>query len=113
MFQGLPSQSSYSYAVSLASVFLIAIAVEWLSHARLIKIGTNNVLAGLQQTAIYAIRVTLAFLVMLAVMSFDTGVLLAAVAGYSIGFLIFGSQVFRKPNIEPYQDSIDLPPLNC
>ena len=40
--------------------------------------------------------------------------LLAAVAGFSVGFLIFGSQDFRNNfKIEPYQDLSDLPPPNC
>ncbi|EEF36401.1 copper transporter, putative [Ricinus communis] len=80
---------------------------------RLMKLGINNVVAVLQKTAMYAIRVALAFLVMLAVMSFDISVLIAALAGYSIGFLIFGSQVSGQPNIEPHKDSTDRHLLNC
>ncbi|EEF43764.1 copper transporter, putative [Ricinus communis] len=80
---------------------------------RLMKLGVNIVVAGLQKTAMCAITVALAFLVILAVISFDISVLLAALAGYSIGFLIFGSQVFRQPNIEPHQDSTDRHLLNC
>ncbi|KAJ0091702.1 hypothetical protein Patl1_14570 [Pistacia atlantica] len=67
-----------------------------------LKLSTSSVVtAGLLQTLMYAIRVALAYLLMLAVMSFNIGVLVAAVGGYSVGFLVFGSQVFRKFRIEP------------
>ena len=81
---------------------------------KLIKSGINNVASGILRTLMYAFRFGLAYLAMLPVMSFNIGVLLAAVAGYSAGFFIFGSQVFRNNfKIEPYQDLSDLPPPNC
>ncbi|KAJ0021498.1 copper transporter 1-like [Pistacia vera] len=109
------SQSfNVSYILALISVFSISLLVEWLSHARLIKsITSNDVIAGLLQTFMFAIRILLAYLLMLAVMSFDTGILIAAVAGYSVGFLIFASQVSRKFNVENCEDLSDLPPLVC
>lgn len=113
IFPDWPGQSIYGYILVLLVVFLASIAVEWLSHARFIKSSTNNVTAGLQQTLMYGFRTALAFLVMLAVMSFNVGVLLAAVSGYSVGFLIFGSRVFKLSKSEPYQELSDLPPLNC
>lgn len=62
----------------------------------------------------YAARVGLAYLVMLAVMSFDVGVLLAAIAGCSVGFLVFGSRVFMRSKVVPSNmDHTDLPPLKC
>ncbi|CAK9326990.1 unnamed protein product [Citrullus colocynthis] len=115
LFAGWPCQSFFSYAVALIFVFLLAFTVEWLSHTKLTTSATGNVAAGLVQTILYSIRVGLAFIVMLAVMSYNVGVLLAAVAGYSIGFLVYGSRVFGPSKIDPNLNlgSPDLPPLNC
>ncbi|KAL6275752.1 hypothetical protein ACE6H2_019353 [Prunus campanulata] len=117
MFSGWPGQSLESYMLALVSVFLLSLVVEWLSHTKLIDGSTadNYVSDGLKQTLMYAIRVGLAYLVMLAVMSFNVGVLLAAISGYSVGFLIFGSKVFmRSKKIVPNMaQTDDLTPINC
>ncbi|ESR49908.1 hypothetical protein CICLE_v10033440mg, partial [Citrus x clementina] len=63
-----------------------------------------HVAAGLIQTLLLAIKVGLAFLVMLAIMSFNGGVFLVAVAGHTFGFFIFGSRVFNKSH--PLQKSL-------
>lgn len=125
--------------IDLGSVFLMSMLVEWLSHTRFVvdhpesndDNNNKNVVAGLIQTGLYGIRITLAYLVMLQVMlSFDdVWILIVAVAGYSLGFLIFGSRVvgddddgnnkhkherglllfYQKKPTHP----TDLPPLNC
>ncbi|KAK0604365.1 hypothetical protein LWI29_014939 [Acer saccharum] len=92
----------------------LAILVEWLSGTHLIREGTNNVAAGMIQTVMHAIRVGLAYMVMLAVMSFNAGVFLAALAGHTLGFFLFGSRVFKKKAGSPsYQKTSDLPPMSC
>lgn len=115
IFSGWPGENLGSYMLALIAVFLLSLVVEWLSHARLIEPSSdNNVGDGLRQTLMYATRVGLAYLVMLAVMSFDVGVLLAAIAGCSIGFLVFGSRVFMRSKVVPSNmDQTDLPPLKC
>ncbi|GMY10985.1 copper transporter 1-like [Fagus crenata] len=67
----------------------------WLSYFHLIKPGPKHVWVGLVQTILHALKVGLAFMVMLAVMSFNVGLFLVAVAGHSVGFLLFRSRVFK------------------
>ncbi|KAF9675411.1 hypothetical protein SADUNF_Sadunf09G0029600 [Salix dunnii] len=114
LFSGWPGSSDkrpYMYFVALLFVFVLSILVEWLSHCRLIKPGSNHVAAGLVQTLLHALRVGLAYLVMLAIMSFNGGVFLVAVAGHALGFLFFGSRVFKRTQ-NPAKTS-DLPPASC
>ncbi|KAL2486428.1 Copper transporter 6 [Abeliophyllum distichum] len=70
---------------------------------------------GLLQTLMYAIRIALAYIVMLAVMSFNGGVFLVAVAGHTVGFFVFGSRVFKKqsPPPEVLGKTSDLPRMSC
>jgi copper transporter 1 len=70
-------------------IFVLAVMVEWLSHCRLVKPGSNNVAAGLIQALMHAVSVGLAYMVMLAVMSFNGGVSIVAVAGHLVGFFFF------------------------
>ncbi|KAK3409909.1 hypothetical protein EUGRSUZ_J01974 [Eucalyptus grandis] len=98
---------------SWAFVFWLSLLVEWISHARLVRPGISNVAAGLMRTAMYTVRIVAAYMVMLAVMSFDVSALIAAVAGHAGGFLLFGSWGFRKKlHGMDYQDPSDSPPLN-
>ncbi|CAI9778742.1 unnamed protein product [Fraxinus pennsylvanica] len=115
LFSGWPgNNNSGMYALALVVVFLLAVIVEWLSHCNYIKESSNRIVAGLLQTLMYAIRVGLAYMVMLAVMSFNAGVFLVAIAGHTVGFFIFGSRVFKKPLPQAgYVKASDLPPMSC
>ncbi|XP_031286389.1 copper transporter 1-like [Pistacia vera] len=108
LFSGWPGTSSGMYALALIFVFVLAVLVEWLSHCRLIKPESNHVVAGFIQTSLHTMRVGLAYLVMLAVMSFNGGVFLIAVVGHTLGFLLFGSRLFKKST--PPSKTSDLPP---
>lgn len=111
LFSEWPGTSAGMYALALIFVFVLSVLVEWLSHCRLIKPGSPELAAGLIQTMLHAMRVGLAYMVMLAVMSFNAGVFLVAVAGHTVGFLLFGSRVFKKSDTEKVGS--DLPPTTC
>lgn len=112
LFSGWPGTSTGMYVLALVFVFVLAVLVEWLSHCRLAKPGSSNVAAGLIQAVVHAVRVGLAYMVMLAVMSFNGGVFIVAVAGHLVGFLIFGSRVFKDTEMTPYHKTFELPPTS-
>ncbi|KAK4374086.1 hypothetical protein RND71_004763 [Anisodus tanguticus] len=112
LFSGWPGNNNIGmYIFALFVVFLIAFFVECLSHTNYIKESTNHVAAGLIQTALYGVRIGLAYLVMLAVMSFNGGIFLAAIAGHTLGFLVFGSGIFKKSPLTAYAKASDLPSM--
>ncbi|KAE8691777.1 Copper transporter 6 [Hibiscus syriacus] len=116
LFSGWPGTSTGMYVLALIVVFVLAFTSEFVSNCRLLKPGSDNhVTAGLVQTLLHALRVGLAYLVMLAIMSFNGGVFLAAVSGHLLGFLLFGSQVFNKSSADvPAKTSDHLPPpMSC
>ena len=109
LFSGWPGSDTGMYYVALVFVFALSFTLEWLSHCNMVKDGSNRVGSGLTQTLIHAIRVGLAYMVMLAVMSFNAGVFFVAVAGHALGFFIFGSRAFKKTT---GKDS-DVPAMHC
>lgn len=113
LFSGWPGDSSGMYALALVLVFLLAVSVEWMSHWRLMtEAGPRNVAAGIVQTAVHGIRIGIAYMVMLALMSFNGGVFIVAVVGHSVGYLVFGSRVLKTTKSSPY-DSADHPSMAC
>uniref|UniRef100_A0A6N2L299 Copper transport protein n=1 Tax=Salix viminalis TaxID=40686 RepID=A0A6N2L299_SALVM len=62
LFSGWPGSSTGMYVLALVFIFVLAVLVEWLSHCRLVKPGSNNVAAGLIKTLMHAIRVGLAYI---------------------------------------------------
>ncbi|XP_010520243.1 PREDICTED: copper transporter 3 [Tarenaya hassleriana] len=97
LFDGWPGRDNLGmYWLCLAVIFLLAAASEWLSRCRLLRPGGSPLGGGLAQTAVYTVRTGLSYLVMLAVMSFNGGVFLAAMAGFGLGFFVFGSRAFRS-----------------
>ncbi|CAA6655060.1 unnamed protein product [Spirodela intermedia] len=71
-----------------------------LSCRRLTELGRRSpLLGGFFRTAVHALQTGLAYLVMLALMSYNVGVLMVAIGGSAAGFLLFQSLVFwaRRP----------------
>ncbi|XP_020086008.1 copper transporter 6-like [Ananas comosus] len=85
------------YVASLVFVLALAALAEAFSAAsgRLARPGSGPLAAALL-TLLHAARMGIAYLVMLAVMSFNVGVLIAAIVGHALGFLFARSGIFAK-----------------
>lgn len=88
------------HCIYLLLVFLLSAIVEWLNRCRWLHTAWSSRTDGLRLTTIHATRVALAYLLMLAVMSFDIHVLAAVVLGHAVGFFLFA-----RPGIEQAADA--------
>ncbi|OWM81769.1 copper transporter 4-like [Punica granatum] len=114
LFKGWPGRDKGMYALALVFVFFLALLVECLTYTMFVKHGSNKVAAGLFRTGLYTVRTGMNYMVMLAVISYNGGIFLAAVAGHAVGYLLFGSRVFRRKSTSgssPGKKSANLPPL--
>ncbi|KAI6671048.1 hypothetical protein NL676_005933 [Syzygium grande] len=85
----------------------LSFLVEWILHAKLVRPSINILVSIHMRTMMYAVRIAVAYMVMLAVLSLDVFV------GHVAGFSFFGSQAFRnKSQVMDHQEPSDLPPLN-
>ncbi|OEL33246.1 hypothetical protein BAE44_0005736 [Dichanthelium oligosanthes] len=111
-----PGANGGMYALALVAVFALAFLLEFLGSRRLDSIlpaaaaGTNKrVAAG----AVHALRMGGAYLFMLALMSFNCGVLLVAVAGHAAGFVAFKADLFGDGRAQDGRDTSCLPRRRC
>ena len=103
LFKGWPGSSVGMYILALLFVFFLALIIEALTHYNLTPTKSNRMI----RTMLHTLRVVFSYLVMLAVMSFNFGVLLMAVMGHAIGFFLF--RILKKGA----EKESDMPPMAC
>ncbi|KAI3939139.1 hypothetical protein MKX01_002007 [Papaver californicum] len=100
LFKGWPGHQTGMYVLALIIIFAIAMLVEFLAYMEFVKFGLSRIATRILLTVKHGIRIELHYLVMLAVMTFNVGVLIAAVFGHMLGFFFFGSQTISPVNPE-------------
>ncbi|CAI8612737.1 unnamed protein product [Vicia faba] len=100
LFSGWPNNNLGMYILALLFVFFLAMAAEVLSNQPPIKRGTNPLMGGLIQSCVHFFRIVFIYLLMLAVMSFNVGIFIAAVVGHTLGFFIARSRAIAVANGE-------------
>ncbi|KVH95013.1 copper transporter 2-like [Cynara cardunculus var. scolymus] len=88
LFNDWPNGKLGMYISGLLFVFVLAIAVEFFSVFPTIKTGANPFVSGLTQASVYGLRMALAYIVMLCVMSYNLGVFIFVVVGHAVGFFL-------------------------
>ncbi|XP_075489695.1 copper transporter 4-like [Primulina tabacum] len=96
LFQGWPDNNSGMYALALVSTTALAILIEFLSNLNLVRPGSSRVATVFFQSGIHAIRAGFGYLVILAVVSYNGGVFIAAVLGHAVGHAIFRGRFAKK-----------------
>lgn len=88
LFNDWPKHSLGMYILAFIFVFILAFLCELLSNQPTLKRGTTPLLGGIYKAGFYLFRISFLYMVMLAVMSFNVGIFIAAVFGHTLGFFI-------------------------
>ncbi|CAK8541800.1 unnamed protein product [Lathyrus sativus] len=105
LFTGWPNNNLGMYILAILFVFFLAMAAEVLSNQPPIKRGTNPLIGGLVQSSVHFFRIVFIYLLMLAVMSFNVGIFIAAVVGHTLGFFVARSRAIAVANGEDQRSS--------
>ncbi|KAG9155165.1 hypothetical protein Leryth_011136 [Lithospermum erythrorhizon] len=96
LFPGWPDNNTGMYALSIIFVFTLAILVEFLSNVNVVKPEATKYARILFQMGINGIRAGFHYMVILSVVSYNGGVFISAILGHAVGYVIFGSPIFKK-----------------
>ncbi|KAJ3674565.1 hypothetical protein LUZ60_005181 [Juncus effusus] len=96
LFRDWPGSRTGMYVLALIIVFAFAFMTEWLSHSRLISPNWNKTAAELTRASLHMVRMGLYYLLMLALMSFNGGVVIVSILGHAVAFIIFGRAFFKR-----------------
>ncbi|XP_026428954.1 copper transporter 1-like [Papaver somniferum] len=100
LFKGWSGHQTGMYVLALVIIFALAMLVEFLAYTDFVKFGLTPIALRILLAMKHGIRVGLLYLVMLAVMTFNVGVLIAAVSGHALGFFFSGSRTISPVNPE-------------
>ena len=112
LFKNISSDSSGTFFAGIIGVFLLAVLVEFVSYIRkyvhfkaqlqginsAVRLAQNapvldvqiNIVYRLILSFVYMTMVTLGFFLMLLIMTFNVGLIMAAIAGLFFGNILFG-----------------------
>ncbi|XP_028785013.1 copper transporter 1-like [Neltuma alba] len=101
LFSGWPNHSLGMYILAIFLTFLLALLCELFSKNPTLEPGTSHLLGGLSHSVFYFFHIGFHYLVMLAVMSFNLGIFIAAMVGHTHGFLILKYRAIHCTNKDP------------
>lgn len=113
LFEMWPGTSRGHYALALIVCFFMTLLLEWVSYLRITRPGWSHGAISATRTAMYTFRIGLAYLVMLAIMSFNGGVFIVILAAHSLGFALFGCKKVKEEDSSCCASKPDLPVAAC
>ncbi|GLT89498.1 hypothetical protein SLE2022_074760 [Rubroshorea leprosula] len=98
LFSGWPEGSAGMHVLALLFTLSLGVAIEVLSVSSAANPGKNPILGTFTQACVHAIRMGFAYMVMLAVLSYNLGIFIAALASHAMGFFVVRARALVTPN---------------